>query len=814
MFLLVAGDVEPKEVFRLANKYFSAMKPYEGERGRVPGLPVRSSGPTRVYGHGKGTPSLSISYRVPPGEVESEVAFDLLAMHLEDPEGALRKRLVEELGVATSVSAGYDGMRFGGSFDIRVRMKAEHRPEEAEAIVLESVQNLLRAPLPPDEVGVLARRYRSNLLGSFKNEMRVGFLFLRREIMGSWKDIGKLLDRADTITPSDLQETAKSFFGRSNRVVGIYEKAERTATEAPGPLPEEPRGTAPPAEGIPASWKDLRFDETRVKIRDAKDCMETLSNGIRVVIVPDSFDPVFRVSAILLGGTSQDPPGKEGLHRLLASVSNRSGLPGMTRKEIRQKLEDLVGEAGVSSGYSGLTFSLNTFKEDGPEGLKLFKRLILETELDGEKLEPEKARAKSDLSNEDTRPRALCSRNFRELLWGRIGKTRRPSQESFDAVELKDLEGALDRHRDPRRCILTVSGDFERKEMLALLEKNFGDWKAGSEPLPDNSPGTPALPKKGLHVMDFDASQGYVMIGAPTLPKSEEGFAGARALSRILSRRIFNRIRSKEGLAYQAGARLNDEWEIPSLFYVIFQTKARSVPFAVSLALDELKKIGEEGPTEEELSQARLGAATALMRTMGKGSDRADAFASLLVHPSAGLDWHEKYWTASQRVNADTVKKLAKGHLQRDDLLILCVGKLKGMMRGDPDKAAKLRDFGPMTPIAPPAPQTEPKSPRDVVLHLIRRISSGDVEGMKPYLSEEYRKQLETPAAANRLKMQGRLLGQADVKVLGTEETGDAAAVTVRFQVTMGEQKMALKMGFDMVRAGDKWVCKGFKPLQ
>ncbi|MHC4599033.1 MAG: M16 family metallopeptidase, partial [Planctomycetota bacterium] len=40
MFLLVAGDVDPQDVFRLARKYFGKMKPLAGNRPRVPTLHV------------------------------------------------------------------------------------------------------------------------------------------------------------------------------------------------------------------------------------------------------------------------------------------------------------------------------------------------------------------------------------------------------------------------------------------------------------------------------------------------------------------------------------------------------------------------------------------------------------------------------------------------------------------------------------------------------------------------------------------------------------------------------------------------------
>ncbi|MCU0722080.1 MAG: insulinase family protein [Planctomycetes bacterium] len=774
MLLLVAGDVEPAEVFALASRYFGPLRPFEGARPRIPVLPARRAGAARVYGHGPGTPSLSVTYRVPPAGSAEEVACEMLASRLGDPEGALRRRLVTETELATSMRAEYEAQRFAGTLQVRADMRRGRAPEEAEAEILAAVQSLIDAPLPEAEVRALARRYRAGILGSVKDEMRMGFLFLSRENVGSWRDIEGL--------------------------------------SVPAP-PPEPRPAPKAPEGIPESLEKIPAREKPFEVPRAEDAVATLSCGARAVIVSDPYDPVFRIQAVLAGGAAEDPEGREGLCALLAAAADRSGLPGMDRKAIREKLEALVGEANVESGPVSLTVSLNALKEGTEEALGLFRALLLDLALDEEAVRTERERMKSSLADEEARPGHLSRRAWRELLWKGTPRARRATPASVAAVAREDLEKALARLRDPCRCVLAVSSDLPREKVLALLEKTFGGWKAGGAPPPRLEPLSPA-PARGLHVMDFPASQGFVQVGAATAPRSAPDFAALRMLQLVLARRIFDRIRSNEGLAYHASADAEEDWEAPVLMGVIFQTKARSVPFGISIAIEELQRIAKEPPAGEEMEQARKKVRAGLRMRLGRGSERAGAFAELLLHPSAGLDWHRRYAAAAAGLSAAEVSGAAAKYLKRENLLILCVGKASEMEAGDGEHPQKLADFGPAAAVAGPAAAAEPVTPEDVVRTLVRKLSQSDVEGMKKHLAAEFRKRLDDPKAAAQLAAQGRMMGQAKTEVGAAKIEGDDAAVRAVFEAKMGEQTMRIEMEFLLKKEDGKWVCAGFKPAK
>jgi len=793
----VAGDVEPAAVFAMAERYFGDWKPHAGTRRVVPTVPEAESGPMRVSGAGRGSPELTVAYRLPRAGQETDVEAQLLAMHLGDEEGALKKRLVDDRGIATGVRVRFDGMLYGSVFYITVTMKEGHAPEEAEKDVLEAVQGLLSTPLPEARMVTLRRRYRARVLGAVKSDMRLGFTFLRNALTGSWKNIERNLVRSRTVPADALHAFAAKYFKATNRVVGVC------TTKAPP--------AATPARGRPDHWTDLEFPRKPLTVPSAGPHVRRLDNGVTVVAVPDPLDPVFRVEAILRGGSAEDAPGREGTAAVLAGMLGLSGTPDMSREQVREKLSEIVGTWSVSADRFSLRFVIDTFPRDREQALDLLHDLLMNAVPDPEAAAVEKERMKSRLRNGDARPGTLSNRAFRELLLPADVRTRRATPMSIDAIDTAELEKTLARHRDPRRLILVVSGPFD-PSLADRLAKTFGAWEPGTGPVPEIPATADSKPANGLHVMDFDSSQGYVLIGARTRPATDADYPALWTLRAVLSRRIFNHIRSNEGLAYHASARLARHWAVPSLFSVVFQTKNRSVPFGISVALEEIEKIARTGPTAEELATARQAHRAGMERTLGRSGSRAGAFAELVLHEGAGLDWYPRFRSAIEKMTANQVRAAAAEFLEREDLVIVCVGKRAAMAAGDGEHPPRLADFGPVRELAPPARDTRAETPSAVVLAVIRALSQGDTEALAPLVAGELAKRLEDPVAERQIARQGAMLSRAVYEVEYVVTEGDDATVAVEFEMTRGEQEMRVVMEFRLTRVEGGWRCVGFRP--
>jgi len=773
MFLMVAGDVDPAAVFKLAERYFGDWKPSEGKRREVPKLRPFAYGPQRVTGSGKGSPELNVAWRMPAAGSEMDVDATLLAMHLGDEEGALTKRLVEERGIATRVRVQYDGMLHGSAFYVTVTMKEGVAPEEAEADVLAAVRAVVDAPLTEERMVTLRRRYRARVLGMVKSDMMLGFRFLRNELTGTWKNIERNLVRSRSVPAEDLHALAVGYLEPANMVVGVY-------TTAGAPAPE-----APATAARPKHWTDLAFPRKALDLPSAEPHVTRLDNGITIVAVPDEDDPVFRVEAILRGGSAEDAAGKEGTAEVLAGTLGLSGTPDLTREKIRERLEEIVGTFAVSADRFSLRFAIDTFPADRAAAVDLLHDLLMNVVPDPDATRTETARLRSRLVRQDARPGALSRRSFRKLLLGDDVRTRRASPASVDAIDGDALAASLARHRDPRRLVLVVSGPFGDVTAERLKGK-FAAWKSGDGEVPE-IPGTLAAdPAAGLHVMDYDSSQGYVIIGARTVSAVSEDYPALWMLRSVLSRRIFNRIRSNEGLAYQASARLGSDWNVPSLFSVVFQTKNPSAPFGISLALGEIVKMAAEGPTDEELATARQAHRASLERALGRSSARAGAFAELVLNGAAS-DWYPEVRAAIESVTRE-------------------------MAEGDGEHPHRLADFGEMDELSPPAAPANSDTPAAVAGAVVRAMVQADLDALKPLTTGDFAARLDHPGAKEQLARQGAMMSQGTYEVGEAVIEGDEATVPVEFEMARGEQKMKVVMEVRMQRVEGEWRCRGMRP--
>jgi len=299
-------------------------------------------------------------------------------------------------------------------------------------------------------------------------------------------------------------------------------------------------------------------------------------------------------------------------------------------------------------------------------------------------------------------------------------------------------------------------------------------------------------------------SQGSVRVGTITVPRTHEDAPALAVLGRVLARRIFNTVRSVHGLSYQASASFEPSWRNDSPFTITFQTKCASVPFAVHLAREEVRALIADGPTPEEMVDARRSLDSGFRRAFGRGADSAEAFAELEEN-GVPLAFYAGLRQAYGAVDAQRVQQVAARYLAPDGLLVLCVGDVDAMKEGDGVHPMLLADLGAMTlHVARAAPG--PSSPASVALAVLDALKAGDTDALRARCTESFRKRIEEdPEATAYLGMLPRLLAGATVAEPEVTLEDEAAKVRVPVKATVQGSAMELLIEMSMVRVDDAW---------
>ena len=150
----------------------------------------------------------------------------------------------------------------------------------------------------------------------------------------------------------------------------------------------------------------------------------------------------------------------------------------------------------------------------------LFADVVLHPVYDPKEIERVRKTWIAGIAQEKTQPTSIALRLLPPLMYGAghpyaIPLTGTGTDGSIGSLTREDLLAYDRRWLRPDGATLIVVGDITLKEVVPMLEKHFGDWKAPAEPLPTVSIPNVALPSKPrIYLVDQPGSvQATILAG-------------------------------------------------------------------------------------------------------------------------------------------------------------------------------------------------------------------------------------------------------------------------------------------------------------
>jgi predicted Zn-dependent peptidase len=431
----------------------------------------------------------------------------------------------------------------------------------------------------------------------------------------------------------------------------------------------------------------------------AKDHRVVLKNGMAVYIAEDRALPLVNISLSVRVGSWLEPAGKEGLAGFTGSQMRRGGTKSLTAEALDEKLDFLAAQVSTGIGPTSGSAGLNCLTDNLDEALAIFVEMLRDPRFQEDRLALAKEQALQEMKKRNDDSADIEGREWGVLLYGEAFFTNRFTTEaSVKGLTRDDLVAFHRRYFHPANMIAAVSGSFSRAEMIRKLEAAFAGWpspRAAVTSIPTTI--TPAAP--GLYRIEKDVNQGRVSIGLPTVKRDHPDVYALEVMNEILggsgfTSRITKTVRSNEGLAYSAGSGLAPGVWYPGRFRAFFQSKSRSVPYATSLVLDEIRKIRESTVTPEELDTIKNNIVQKFP------SDFASKAQSMAIFASDEYTKRDPgYWaTYRDRIRAVTaadVQRVAREHLVPEKVLVLVVGKQAEIDLGDEKHPVTLAALAP-----------------------------------------------------------------------------------------------------------------------
>lgn len=460
------------------------------------------------------------------------------------------------------------------------------------------------------------------------------------------------------------------------------------------------------------TYQDLNYQPPK-----PADYRHTLKCGATVYVAENPEVPTFDLTIMVRAGSMYEPVEKAGVSDMTGYLMRNGGVEGMTAKQLDERVAYLAGDISVDIGSEQGTASLFCLSKDIDEGLDLFKKVLRTPQFDQAALDRYRADLLSDMAQRNNSTPAIESREWAFLIYGDHPSTNmfRETEKSVNSVTRDDLIAYHKKYFFPKNFVLSVAGDFKTDEILAKLDALLASWPDQDLNLPQISDQIPE-PKPGVYMIrKEDVNQSRIRIGHLGVERDTPDQYALSVMNDILggggfTSRIVRRVRSDEGLAYNAGSRFDRPVLYPGTFRAYFQTKHATAAFGTRLIVDEIKRIRDEKCDADAVENAKSSIISDLVNPFSSKKAIVSTFASDQYTNRPDEYWQE-YTKNVEAVTPDAVQAVAQKYLHPEKLIFLVVGNPEEVQAGDDKHPDRYSDFGEITvmPLRDPMTLEMPK---------------------------------------------------------------------------------------------------------
>lgn len=433
-----------------------------------------------------------------------------------------------------------------------------------------------------------------------------------------------------------------------------------------------------PAAAVTARhYTELEFPPLReIQIPDYQ--RYQLANGLVVYLMEDHELPLVTGSATFRTGERLVPGEKAGLGELMGDAMRLGGTENYPADALNLALEQRAASVETNVDVDSGSATFNALSEDVETVFNIFADVVRRPAFAPDKIELLKKQYRGSIERRNDSPDDIASREFNKLVYGEDSPYARTYEYStLNNISRDDIIAFYEASVRPDQTILAISGDIDPDQVKLLIADAFGDWEVNP-----TIPPLPAAPvadqaKSGIFMVDQpQLSQSYVQIGHIGGQRNAEDYPEMAVMNEVLNGfggRLFNEVRSRQGLAYVVYAYWAARYDYDGIFIGGGQTRSEAtVPFIESVKR-EIAKIRQTPVSEEELKRAK----DAVLNSFVFNFQSPEQTLSRLVryeYYGYPQDFVFQFREAVANTTAEAVQAAAKKHLKLDDLVILVVG--------------------------------------------------------------------------------------------------------------------------------------------
>ena len=407
----------------------------------------------------------------------------------------------------------------------------------------------------------------------------------------------------------------------------------------------------------------------------------TLSNKVVVYLLEDHTLPLISVQLVSRVGVANLPDSLWGVGWQADGLLRTGGTGRLTPDSVDKLVDFYALNIGFSTDNEQSTAALSGLSRYTEQLLSLGFEMMKDPRDDSSRVRITAAGQQENWRRRNDTPGSVLGRAWSQVVMGDhpLGRSLVTPAEiaGFTPERFRWVQQRL---YCPQNFVIGVSGDFQERDLVASLERQFRDWPACKPGLRTLPPVVYATGPK-LVLVEKDVNQTNIRMGhAGGLKEADTPDYFASQVADFLlggsgfTSRLMSRVRSDSGFAYGVGSTWGANTKREDLFLSGAQIRAEKMVAGINLMRAVIGSMATEPVTARDVKLAQDNEVNSFVFRF---ENPAQIVGQQLSYAVDGLpaNWFDVYLRGIQAVTPEQVRQVSQRYLHPDKLVILVVGK-------------------------------------------------------------------------------------------------------------------------------------------
>lgn len=425
-----------------------------------------------------------------------------------------------------------------------------------------------------------------------------------------------------------------------------------------------------------------------------------LSNGLEVIVLPDSAVPIVTVEMAVRNGSFTEPPELNGLSHLYEhmffksnqaigifrceSARNQGNMTAMTTPYCQEnmKLKAQIGDVGYLNSIDEIGYTRNGttqeeyvnyfFSTTSPNlatMMRFMRDAMLYPSFEKAEFDREIQVVLGELDRQQAEPFYYLDRTLMDKLFYQYPSRKSPggTRETVASATVEKMRLIQSRYYVPNNSALIVTGDVSPETVFKTAEELFSVWKKGEDPFIKHPiVEHPPLKKSEGVIVNKDVENAIVQIGwhGPSIGKDDASTYAADVFSYIVQQpnSRLQRALIDSGLAANLQFHYYTQRNVGPIRITLVTAPDKAKPALAALYKEIAQFNNPNYFSDEELTNAKTLLEAEDLYRREKLSEYTHSLG--FWWSSTGMDYYRGYYKNLRAVSRDDIKKYVSTYIQ------------------------------------------------------------------------------------------------------------------------------------------------------